>query len=93
MPVALTPCALDVIEDFRKIDLNKNGEITLLEFTDALRSNPATASKFGLSDDILSSNGTREKYGEIFSKMDESKIETVNVINNSNLFPVPTCDV
>ena len=86
--------ALEVINDFRIIDLNKNGEITEQEFTDALRSNPALARKFGLSDDILSSDGTREKYEGIFGKIDENKTDSIHV-NNRFLDQIysPECDV
>jgi hypothetical protein len=71
--------AIDVIIDFRTLDQNKNGEITALEFMDGLRSNRQLASKFGLSDDILEENGTREKYELKFGIIDIDHSKTVNV--------------
>ncbi len=73
--------AVDVICDFRKIDLNKNGEMTQSEFIDALRSseNAGLAKKFGLPDDTLSDNGSTAKFEEIFVKLDDNQTSTVNV--------------
>ena len=78
--------AVNVIWDFRRIDINKNGEITQSEFVDALRSseNPGLAQKFGLSDDTLCENGSRAKYEEVFAKIDDNQTTTVNVC-----FPQP----
>jgi hypothetical protein len=71
---------IDVICDFKTIDLDKNGEITAVEFIDGLRSNRQLASKFGLSDDILNESGTREKYELTFGTIDYNHSATVNVL-------------
>ncbi len=71
--------AIDVIRDFRTLDRDRNGEITAVEFIHGIRSNPQLASKFGLSEDILSENGTRAKYELKFGSIDHNHTETVNV--------------
>ena len=79
--LAKSSSPVDVIYDFRKMDLNKNGEITEAEFTDSLRSsgNPGLAQKFGLSDDFSSSNGTSAQYSAVFAAIDYDNTSTVNV--------------
>ncbi len=72
---------IDVILDFKTLDQDRNGEISAVEFIDGLRSNRQLASKFGLSDDILKENGTREKYELTFGSIDYNHSETVNVIH------------
>jgi hypothetical protein len=84
-PAALTP--IDVILDFKTIDQNHDGEISAVEFIDGLRSNRQLAAKYGLSDDILNENGTREKYEMAFGSIDYNHSDTVNVFLSQNKQP------
>ncbi len=77
---AISP--IDVILDFKTLDQNSDGEITAVEFIDGLRANRQLAAKFGLADDILDENGTREKYELKFGTIDYNRSETVNVIHS-----------
>ncbi len=78
---------IDVILDFKSLDQDQSGEITAVEFIDGLRSNRQLAAKFGLTDNILSENGTREKYELTFGNIDYNHTATVNVLAFTLLIP------
>ena len=76
-PVQIPP--QEVIFDFKIFDSNTNGEISSMEFVDALRNDGRLASKFGLSDDVLHENGSLEKYDQIFRAIDYDQKQALNV--------------
>jgi Ca2+-binding EF-hand superfamily protein len=91
IPKVDTLPASEVVKDFEALDINKDGEISAIEFIDGLRSNEELAKKFGLSSDILSEFGDRKAYEVRFGSMDTNSTKSVDVSDFKDASRCTTC--
>ena len=68
---------MEVVDIFKVLDLNGDGELSHAEFIRGLKANPMVAKRLGMPTDIRAEDGTRDNYQLAFGKIDNdgSKVE------------------
>jgi len=71
--------ALELINIFKTLDLNGDGEVSHAEFVKGLRKNPTIAEKLGMPTDIRAEDGTRESYQLAFGQIDNNDSKSIDL--------------
>jgi len=78
---AKTPAmtALEVINIFKTLDINGDGEVSHAEFIKGLKLNPSIAEKLGMPTEIRAEDGTRGSYQLAFGQIDNDGSKTIDL--------------
>ena len=76
---AKTMTAYEVIDAFVTLDQDKDGQVTNTEFVDGLKANWQIAQKFGLEQNLVLEDVSREKYDLVFGQVDYDNSKTIDV--------------
>jgi len=71
--------ALEVINMFKTLDINGDGEVTHVEFLKGLKINPSIADKLGMPKDVRAEDGTRDSYQLAFGQIDNDGSKTIDL--------------
>jgi hypothetical protein len=76
---AMTMTPFEVIDSFIVLDVDRNGQLTHEEFIQGLKANRQIAQKFGLDQNVVLEDVSKEKYDLVFGQIDNDSTKTISV--------------
>ena len=77
--------ALELINIFKTLDANGDGEVSHVEFLKGLKKHPTIAEKLGMPTDIRAEDGTRDSYQLAFGQIDNNDSKSIDLTEVSPL--------